>query len=207
MEKISAQDFFERFITAVEGDITKATTAYRESEDWTKYIYDITETILKEEFGLEIGKEYLRIDMIGWSGYEKWKTSEEKNVGSKNCSNDSNDNPGLNEHNWNLEIAIEFENEPKQWMDEVIKLCHIKCGLKVVIGYTHYENRDTMDKEKLNFVAKHMETLKYGRLGDNEAFMIILGNCGEPKLDYQKMEDMDFRAYILHGEFKKLVIS
>ena len=209
MDKICAVDFFKRLNKALKDDEANATKAYCNSTSWTDYLSDITQHILEDGYNLKTNREYLRIDMIGWSGYDKWGTSVDQNVGHMKYTLTSENNPGLNEFNWNLEIAIEFENDPNDWMDEVIKLSHIKCGLKVVIGYTYYEDRETKDSNKLNFVAKHMNTLKYGKIGENENFMIILGNCGKESKEYESIkEDIDFRPYIFNGKvFEKLDIS
>ena len=41
----------------------------------------------------------------------------------------------LRKHFWDLKAAAEHENDSKDRMDEVIKLAHICCLLRVVIGH------------------------------------------------------------------------
>ena len=58
--------------------------------------------------------------------------------------------------NWDLEIALEHENRYDHWLWDVAKLCHINCGLKVIISYHHYGNqiRHGTVKQKLEAVQK-----------------------------------------------------
>ena len=90
----------------------------------------------------EIQHEYFRIDVVGWQS----KSATVKGEAFKQ---------GLMPHLWNLKIAVEHENSLSDWTDEVIKLVHVKCPLKVVIGYNHCDMRDgdeESDIEKLKCV-------------------------------------------------------
>ena len=164
---------------------------------WTTYLSRaIEEDILQGELKLKTNREYFRIDLIGWSGNPAWQKENEKHIGSKPCKRDSD--PQLNEYHWNLEIAVEYENDSLDWTNEVIKLCHIKCGLKVVIGYAHYEQREN-DMAKLNIIADHMRKLKYGCPQKGEEFLVILGNCGRGE-PYKSIDnDIQSKAYIYNG--------
>ena len=44
-------------------------------------------------------------------------------------------------------------------MDEVIKLTHIRCPLKVIIAYNYFDERPEGDIEKLNYVARWMTSI------------------------------------------------
>ncbi|HWO90061.1 MAG TPA: hypothetical protein VNL98_13020 [Gemmatimonadales bacterium] len=44
---------------------------------------------------------------------------------------------GLTNFLWNLELAVEHENNAGEWRYEWVKLMHIGAGLRVVIGYDH----------------------------------------------------------------------
>jgi hypothetical protein len=65
--------------------------------------------------GLETSKEYYRIDLTGWRQLREKIKADIPGGGSYDFQ------PYL----WDLEVAIEHENNDKLWMDEVIKLSHI----------------------------------------------------------------------------------
>lgn len=52
--------------------------------------------------------------------------------------------PGESTTQWDLDIAIEHENNPNSWEDELTKLLHINCGLRVLIAY--YDNKKARDE-------------------------------------------------------------
>lgn len=63
----------------------------------------------------------------------------------------------LSAHLWDLELAVEHENSKQDWTDEVIKLIHVKCPLKVVISYNYCDERETTERKKLDFIANWMQ--------------------------------------------------
>ena len=197
-EKITAKEFYEAFVGALKAE--EALGQYKSSPEWTAVLSRvINEKVLSKIFDLKTNKEYFRIDSIGWKGHPDW-------TGGKDSFKkyDKTSSLQLNEYYWNLEVAVEYENNYRDWTNEFIKLCHVKCGLKVVIGYAPHDQRGK-DMEKLELIAGHMRNLKYGRLGKDEQFLVILGNC--KKEVYESFEDIDFRAYVYDGEkFKRLVL-
>ena len=88
--------------------------------------------------------EYFRIDTVGWVSQYERMSEEAKEL-------------DLNAHLWDLKIAVEHENSVKDWTDEIIKLIHIKCPLKVVIGYNYCKERGFTDQKKLDFIARWMQ--------------------------------------------------
>lgn len=145
--------------------------------------------------GCETSKEYFRIDATGW----------------KTMYQDIQDNAkeiGLNPHLWNMEIAVEHENSRKDWADEVIKLLHIRCPLKVVIGYNRCVNSAReigkfSDERKLACVAEWMEkttAMKQLRaeagLLPQEEFLVILGNAGRSPDNIDPRKSFDYRGYL-----------
>lgn len=116
---------------------------------------------IKDVFGDEIliDREYYKIDMIGW---KQNKTKIESKCEELN----------LKPYCWSLEVAVEHENDSKEWLDEVCKLSFIKCPLRVVIGYG-YDNEDVF-KDKINIVK---QILEYNNAFSDEKqeFLIILG--------------------------------
>ena len=117
---------------------------------------------------------------------------------------------GLNAHLWNLGIAVEHENNSKDWLDEVIKLLHVRAPLKVVIGYNNQEQRfkrnEQSDVNKLSFAAKVMkdacEAMQYDISNSKEEFLVIIGNS---KLDHED-DHIDYRGYLFcHDRFIEIL--
>ena len=75
----------------------------------------------------------------------------------------------LNPHLWDLQAAVEHENNPKAWLDEVCKLAYIRCPLRIVIGYGT-ENAEN----KLSIANEILKDTKAFTDSDQE-FAIILG--------------------------------
>ena len=205
MEKVTAKKFFDLFMSALGGENEQITAnEYKNSGAlWTTYITFKVQEFLEKQLNLKTNKEYFRIDMIGWSGNDKWSekdiTTNKDQIGYLSHKKSSRSELKLDEYDWNLEVAVEFENEPEKWSDEVIKLCHIKCGIKVVIAY-NYINERNLDMEKLEFVAEHMRNLSYGTPIANEEFMVILGNCRRKEGSYTDMKSIEYIAYTFDGE-------
>ena len=173
-EKMNAKDFFKQFKNAVKeknvvekGRLKKFPDVsgnfdeiYKTNEPaFTELINkdiidgiiancDVDEALLKEKKCLgEYNKlvaqhEYFRIDSIGYQ-HKFWM-----------IDSDDSKNYGLNRHFWDLKIAVEHENSKKDWMDEVIKLIHVRCPLKVVIAYNYCDHRDYIKNDNLSDLNK-----------------------------------------------------
>lgn len=211
MSEITAQNFWNEFVCIVkkkeEDKEEKNRVTYNYTKKWTAYIMNLLDELLQNEFKFvdiknndkRTNREYFRIDLVGW---EKCKNSKWENAAKK-----TTEDAGLNFHFWDLDIAIEHENNSKDWSYEVIKLCHIKCGLKVVIGYSLYEKieggREEQDLKKLELVSENMKKLKYGSPKKEDAFLVILGNYGKYKSGYKSLNDIDYKAYSYNSSKKK----
>lgn len=108
----------------------------------------------------------------------------------------------LSAHLWDLELAVEHENSKHDWTDEVIKLIHVKCPLKVAISYNYCDERDTSEWEKLNFIANGMQEVKAFAKGSDEEYLLIFGNCFAPKTktDYNTF---DYRGYLYNRQTRR----
>ena len=133
-------DFYEEFSKAIPelkdiyyGDAAKFTSA-------------VTQTInqIIKSANLIPENEYYRIDIIGWKYQNNDAKPEAKSA-------------ELNWHQWDLEIAVEHENNPVDWTDELTKLIHIRCTLKVIIGYNYWDCREELEQKKLAYAAKWMQ--------------------------------------------------
>ena len=139
-----------------------------------------------EDAGMTAQHEYFRIDTVGW--ITRYQKMEQKAHELK-----------LSAHLWDLEIAVEHENSKQNWTDEVIKLIHVKCPLKVVISYNSCDERDTTEWEKLDFIAHWMQEVKALAKGNDEEYLLIFGNCfnSKTKADY---DVFDYRGYLYNWQ-------
>lgn len=128
---------------------------YSRDKKWTDETVKWIEQILCDVYKkIQISHEYYRIDTIGWT-----QRKNELNTGNSN----------LAPHLWDLVAAVEHENNPNEWLDEVCKLAYIRCPLRVVIGYGIERFCDKIAVVK-DILAKT------GALTDDEQeFLIILG--------------------------------
>ena len=170
----NAKWFFNEFKTKVTED-TIDFSSYKHGKSFTPIISEkIIEIIESAE--LCYSKEYFRIDVSGW----------------KDRINDIvGDTKGLKRHLWDLEIAVEHENANNDWTDELIKLIHIRCPLKVIIGYNSYDNRN--DEEKLAVASKWMKKVNAFSSSSDEEYLIILGNTSGHD---NKYSTFDYRGYL-----------
>lgn len=102
---------------------------------------------------------------------------------------------------------MEHENSKADWLDEVIKLEHLKCPLKVVIEYNYCDMRGEEEIERLNVTARWMKVIAAYDANSKEEFLIISGN-GEAKKDKAiKCDKFDYRGYLYNfgtGEFYRI---
>ena len=116
-----------------------------------RYYTEQIQTIMKKLIGDELSyhPEYFTIDYTWWK--EQIHNSEKK----------------VNFYEWELIIAVEHENDYRDWTYEVEKLDSIKCPLKIVIGYVNKK-----DNNEVDLIKKQAQLLK--KLDSNEEFGIIL---------------------------------
>lgn len=152
--------FFKEFQDIFEEEHLAAERAYRSNTAFTTFITQKINKLLTQK-GSKKQNEYLRIDAIQWT--------------AKANLIDKPDDIHLNKHLWDLEIAVEHENNPKDWMDEVVKLAHIVCPLRVVIGYMPWNKRNE-DQRYLNYVSRWLQELLCKDNMQRGEFLIILGN-------------------------------
>lgn len=201
---MDAREFYNEFVRntneeAVWDDKTGRGRTYREiyKTDEPAYTELVNKHIIHdivEKAGYVPQHEYFRVDTIGWkdAGYREMEDAK---------------NMGLNRHLWNLMIAVEHENSKADWLDEVIKLEHLRCPLKVVIGYNYCDMRGEEEIEKLNVTARWMKVIAAYDANAKEDFLIILGS-GEAKKDKAiKYDKFDYRGYLYDfgtGEFYRI---
>ncbi len=157
---MNAQEFFKSFLEALEARRDECVRDYRNSEAFTKTISSVIEDSLKAREAEEIGisREYYRIDVVSWRG----RSEEIKEKAPY----------GFRPYLWDLEAAVEHENHDEHWMDEVVKLAHINCPLRVVIGYVPAGKEHG---EYTDFASLALRMLRCEQRPDSE-YLLILGN-------------------------------
>lgn len=90
-------------------------------------------------------------------------------------------------------------------MDEVIKLLHVRCPLKVVISYNYCDCREEMEINKLGFIAKYMKKWLENYPNHKEEYLIIIGNSAPKNRNSIDYEIFDYRGYeYINGHFYKI---
>lgn len=181
--------FFEEFVKIFQERSPKRKEAiekYTNNTAFTAFVIDEINSII-QKMNYEPQNEYFRIDSSGYT--RRWEELEKIN--------------GLNSHLWDLTIAIEHENDDKDWLDEVIKLAHVCCPLRVVIGYVPMKKRSE-EQILLDYAADALKRLKCIDNVTKGEFMIILGNS---HTNGKVEKYFNYQAYILNAEtlkFEKL---
>lgn len=192
------EGFFCSFLEETQSRISLE--AYKgKLEDFTKLITEIINSIIARTCSPQ--NEYYRIDAVGWTSY-----SEDKKI------KDEAERVGLNSHIWDLDIAVEHENNVRDWTDELIKLIHVRSPLKVIIAYNYYDirfdaNNPESDASKLTYAAKWMKKIRAFNRDDGEEYLIILGNAAGKKDHHSSYNSFDYRGYLYSyesGEFVEI---
>ena len=195
---INAVEFYKKFKERVLENYRDANgntylDIYRNDSQYTELINKILipEIIRSLDNDLKTQHEYFRIDIIGWKG--KYLTLDEETA----------KDVGLNHHLWDLKIAVEHENSKTDWLDEVIKLVHIRCPLKVIIAYNHCDQRDEPERKKLSYAAKCMNMVEAFKDSlDKEEYLIIIGNGSPKNKNNLSYTTFDYRGYIYNSHSK-----
>lgn len=177
--------------------------AYREFKPCTELINrQVIPDILKSE-GLDVQHEYFRVDVIGYESRYR-EVSEEESSGHD-----------LYRNYWNLKVAVEHENDKHAWTDEVMKLAHLRCPLKVVISYNYCDRRDPVDgdeiksamsdEEKLKFTAEWMQKIDAFDNSGKEEILVIIGNAAGRDKESREYDSFDYRGYIFDYTLKQFV--
>lgn len=190
-KKMTAQEFWEKF-----KDIFKDGTETRKNaienwysnKDYTYFILSEIEKFLKTDKTINTSKEYYRIDLTAWTQLKgnRYKLFENKNFDDKAFEN----------YLWDLEVAVEHENSSVSWMDEVVKLLHINCPLRVVIGYLPIDKKGD-HQIYLKAITEQISSTKAVNNCSlkNGEFMIIIGNskCKDNEKDF-----CHYKAYVFN---------
>lgn len=157
---MKAQEFWEKFQGIFKEDKEgKAIKYWLSSKAYTQFILGAIERFLKEQY-LGTSKEYYRIDLTAWT---QLKNEDYFLLKDKD----------FEKYLWDLEVAVEHENNDKSWMDEVVKLMHVNCPLRVVIGYLPVKEDKNIYISALNSEIKKIKAYKDMDKGE---FLLIIGD-------------------------------
>ena len=188
---MDAKTFYSKFKDAItETDYWKE-LYYGKSPEFTKSVTKEINQIIESYPDYKVQNEYYRIDAIGWKHQNDEAKSEAIDV-------------ELNWHQWDLKIAVEHENDLADWTDELTKLIHIRCPLKVIIGYNHWDCREELEQKKLAYAAKWMQHIKAFDPDAKEEYLIILGNTYS-KNNKVKSTNFDYRGYLYDYETAQFI--
>ena len=163
---MKAQEFWLKFkeLFSEETDSLKTARKYwKKPRDFTnEFINKYIPYIIKEQNDIA-EFEYFRIDIIAYS---------QRKDEAEAYPYDGELTPYL----WDLKVAFEHENNNKEWLDEVIKLSHINCPLRVVVGYFVPDNfkRDNA----LDFAATMLKKKIGNECANNQEFLLVIGDSG-----------------------------
>ena len=187
-EKVSAKKFLIDFRRVIND--SESVDSYQDSKAFTPVVTKKIRSVI-DSYGLTSEQEYYRIDVIGYeSHYKKIKNKA---------------NAPVKPYAWDMKIAVEHENDDNLWMDEVVKLSHICCDLRVVIGYLPMKKRAANEDEKclayvVDVMKEHCKCFDNLKNKDNE-FMIIIGNSGT---DAKHPETyFNYNGYLFNPETEK----
>lgn len=190
-----ARSFYSDFVSSVTMDYWEE---YHDNTRWTGLVTKLLRKQI-ESYELTSQTEYFRIDVTGWKSH--WKDIE-----GRACE------VGLKPHLWDLKIAVEHENNSSDWSDELIKLAHIRCPLKVIIGYTPCDLRaEGKEGRRLEFAADSLKMVEAfasaSREEPKEEFLLILGNSSPHSSSNAAYSDYGYRGYLFDysvGSFKSI---
>ena len=188
-ENMTAQEFYRAFKNSLSDDFMDE---YKSGRRWTGTITRIMGQIICNA-GYQFEKEFYRIDYIGWM--EKKNQDEIENE-AKNLEMI----PCL----WDLKIAIEHENDQADWTYELVKLVHISCPLKVVIGYSPCDERNAgqLEEQRLGYAANLMSKVEAFKNTSGDEYLVILGNASPKNKSNPTYNSYDYRGYVYNnGKF------
>lgn len=181
---VTAKSFFEDFNQIVHDN--KANKCYLDDKKFTSRVTQYICEIL-DGYKLETQQEYFRIDIIGYESHYQDIQNKRKDP--------------ITPYAWDLKVAVEHENNDKLWMDEIVKLAHVFCDLRVVIGYLPENKRAKGEDEKclayvVDILKKHCECFRTMKDRSRE-FLVIIGNSntkGNPELFFH------YKGYVFNPE-------
>lgn len=173
--EISVRQFYDYFIKQITGALQNSfkefKSIYKNCPAYTDFIKGIMSKYNKECLSQSVKyyPEYFTIDHT-W-----WEVKPERKIETVNI------------YDWSFELAVEHENNWKDWTYEVEKLDSIFAKVKIVIGYMENSRRNG----EYEIVESQRKNLKH--LSNTDDFGVILLN----KTLSNEDDPFDFRCYLL----------
>lgn len=215
---MTAKEFWTNFIDQVKEDEVKLKKAWCKETSFTNEIKETIRKAIKKKYSNAVDykryqsfgngeyvlqTEYFNIDLVCWQQRKDKEYHEMSNEAYQFKKYK------LKKHAWDFDIAIEHENKPMDWSDEVIKLAYIFCNLRVVIGYFPYmQNKKEKRRAQLaylNTVAQTLNDLECKENMSHGDFIVILGDSKEYADDSTDFKELEYIPYKWNGsEFELL---
>ncbi|GHU81408.1 hypothetical protein AGMMS50284_1080 [Clostridia bacterium] len=158
---VNAENFYKELVFVINKEENKreGVRAYQNNSAFTTFITLIIKKVLESDCKeIETSLEYYRIDITSWIQRRNEINSQAPHK--------------FHSYLWDLQAAVEHENDSNDWMDEVIKLAHINCPLRVVIGYLPVGEDH---QEYIDYVSNAINMLQCPQDSANE-FLLLIGN-------------------------------
>ncbi len=176
---MEAKEFFNKLKTILSKEVGLKDD-YHNNTKWTDRIKRITKNIVGED---NISWEYYRVDTLKYA-YTNFYKDFENNDNKKYFDGAKKSKFYLNVYNWKNSIAIEYENDCHSWTDELVKLCHLRSDLKVIIAYSEWDgsldNYRLLTKQKVDFAIELIKHCQEDAL--NDKWLIVFGPCNGGKV-------------------------
>lgn len=174
---MNAEAFWSSFKAMLTDDfLRQARKKWDNHKKFTNFILPHLSDILSDNgFEKEHQREYFKIDLIGWQ-QRKDELEESPRIGDYQ----------LNRHFWHLGVAVEHENNSRDWTYELVKLLYINCPLRVVIGYLPKELNAAEQKQILDYAAAVVTKANADANGalvrKGQEYLLILGTAAAPSI-------------------------
>ncbi len=195
-EKIKSptpETFWELYADKLNEEGKKAETheAYQDKPKWTeKIINDIAKKVIShmlsgivDDGDYKVDSEGFRIDLIGYT--TKWPEEMKKKKEER-------------QHDWELKVAYEHENEPGEWDYELCNLCHIVADLRVISSYYDFRKEEKIE-ELLQDKINKLGMWRIHRV-PNSHWLFVFG-------PWPVREKDRFRAFTIDSELKVIDIT
>ncbi|MBW8039326.1 MAG: hypothetical protein FVQ85_04945 [Planctomycetes bacterium] len=162
-------------------------TDYKDNKKWTKVVLPIAKDVISNVLNVpnfEVDLEGFRIDIIGYT--TKWPEEMKKEKKEER------------QHDWELKIAYEHENDPAEWDYELCNLCHIVADLRVISSYYDFRKEKKIE-ELLQDMINKLGMWRIHRV-PNSHWLFVFGPLWVCK-------EKPFRAFTIDSELQVVEIT
>lgn len=180
---LTPENFWNLYASAlnIAGNHSGVYNAYKQNKPWTRHIMEVTKKVIISVYENDGGHprwktqtQYFNIDMIGY--LTNWEHPENNKK----------------QHDWEIKIAYEHENNHQRWHDELCKLCHIVADLRIISSFHNFHAGPKI-KDILQERIERLGNAKLNRVPDS-SWLFIFG----PRIHHKDK----FRAFSIDSNFK-----